>query len=307
MKQKSAIGLIAVIVSLLCSIQTWAGDTYYKNLSFTVHNPEPAKGRVYILPFISSDTAYCEVINKANTAKIEGNLSDSGGEFKIKIIPTQSDGYVLGGYCTPEAYAKGDYYSEYIGPNDRNRTPYVTCVIDQDTASNCTKSRPEKGTKLTPVSYQECFAFFIPSRKATIHNIKAGDLWSKIAIVKDSVNDLTVTGNINKADLKCLNDLSKNGALTRLDLSNAKITVIPDSAFYRSDLYELKLPSAIEAVGSYAFAYSEGLKPVKLPSGIVKGQKTIVGCTLMNLMGVMDESESKKTYSPSYFDLFLGY
>ena len=54
----------------------------------------------------------------------------------------------------------------------------------------------------------------------------------------------------------------------------------------------MKLPSNIEAIGNYAFANSMGLKPVNLPSGIVKGKNTISGCSLMNLLGVKEEYTS---------------
>lgn len=92
--------------------------------------------------------------------------------------------------------------------------------------------------------------------------------------------------------MKYLNKLSQEKGLIRLDLSRATLSVISYSAFYKSGLYELKLPSNIEAVGSYAFANSMGLKPITLPSGIVKGQNTISGCSLMNLVGVKEDASS---------------
>ena len=35
MKQTKTFGLIFVLVALLCSVQSWAGSSYYKNLSIT--------------------------------------------------------------------------------------------------------------------------------------------------------------------------------------------------------------------------------------------------------------------------------
>ncbi len=295
MSKIKSLDLIVVLVMSFCSIQTlWAGDTYYKNLSFTVRNPETAKGRVYLTPYNSSDSTYCTVSKDPKVAKVEGNLSNEGKNFQVNMFVIPADGYVLDCLTTPNAYASGNYRSEYIGNTEGYPLSSMALILDQDTTTNCTKTRPEKGSYMKPVSSQELYAVFVPSKKMSVRNTSAGSVSSVVRAGRygEAANDLVVTGPLNKADLKYLNKLSQEKGLIRLDLSGATLSVIPDSAFYKSGLYELKLPSNIEAVGSYAFANSMGLKPITLPSGIVKGQNTISGCSLMNLVGVEEDASS---------------
>ncbi|MBS7392842.1 MAG: hypothetical protein KIG90_00225, partial [Muribaculaceae bacterium] len=95
MKQTKTFGLIFVLVALLCSVQSWAGSSYYKNLSITIKNPETAKGRVYLAPLVDADTAYCVVSKDPKVAKVAGNLSASVGDFKVNMFVLPADGYVL--------------------------------------------------------------------------------------------------------------------------------------------------------------------------------------------------------------------
>lgn len=308
MKQKSVIGMIVVFVVLLCSAQSWAGDTYYKNLSFTVKNPETAKGRVYLTPYNSSDSTYCSISKDSKVAKVEGNLSNNGSDFRVNMFVIPADGYVLDCLTTPTAYANGKYRSEYIGNTEGFPISSSHLTIDQDTTTNCTKSRPAKSSYFRPVSSQEFYAIFIPAKRSSIRNSRAGAVANAVKASQygESTNDLIITGPLNRADLKYLNQLSQQKGLIRLDLSGASFTTVPDSAFYNSGLYELKLPSTIEAVGNYAFANSMGLKPVKLPSGIVKGKNIITGCSLMNLLGIKEESttDDSDDYLWPFFWLF---
>ena len=294
MKQSKVIGLIVVLMSFFCFNQSLAGDTYYKNLSFTVKNPETAKGRVYLTPHNSSDTTYCRISKDPKIAKVEGNLSNFGEGFKVDMFVIPSEGYVLDCLTTPNAFVNGNYRSECIGNTQGYPISSTILTIDQDTTTNCTKSRPNKDSYMQPVSTQELYAIFVPAKKMTVRNISAGSVANTIKNSKygESTNDLIVTGPLNENDIKYLNWLSQEKGLIRLDLSGATFKVVPDSAFYNSGLYELKLPSNIEAIGNYAFANSMGLKPVNLPSGIVKGKNTISGCSLMNLLGIKEESTS---------------
>lgn len=301
MKQTKAIGLIVALMTLFCFTQSRAGDTHFKNLSFTVKNPETAKGRVYLTPHSSSDTTYCKISKDPKIAKVEGNLSNEGSGFKVDMFVIPSDGYVLNCLTTPNAYQNGNYRSEYIGNTEGYPISSSVLTIDQDTTTNCTKLRPDKDSYMQPAYTQEFYAIFVPAKKMTIHNNRAGSVANAINNSKygESTNDLVVTGPLNENDIKYLNKLSQEKGLIRLDLSGATFTVLPDSAFYNSGLYELKLPSNIKTIGNYAFANSMGLKPVNLPSGIVKGRNTISGCSLMNLLGIKEESAS--TYDDDWF------
>lgn len=236
MKQTKAIGLIVALMTLFCFTQSRAGDTHFKNLSFTVKNPETAKGRVYLTPHSSSDTTYCKISKDPKIAKVEGNLSNEGSGFKVDMFVIPSDGYVLNCLTTPNAYQNGNYRSEYIGNTEGYPISSSVLTIDQDTTTNCTKLRPDKDSYMQPAYTQEFYAIFVPAKKMTIHNNRAGSVANAINNSKygESTNDLVVTGPLNENDIKYLNKLSQEKGLIRLDLSGATFTVLPDSAFYNS-------------------------------------------------------------------------
>lgn len=309
MSKFKSLGFLVALVMSLCSMQTaWAGaTTYYKNLSFTIRNPETAKGRVYLTPSESADTAYCKISKDPKIAKVEGNLSTENGNFRMDMFVLPADGYVLDCLTTPNAYSNGNYRSEYIGNTEGYPLSSMPLIIDSDTTTNCTKTRPEKGSYMRPVASSELYAIFVPSKKMSVRNNKAGAIATVVKAGRygEAANEIVVTGPLNSADLKYLNNLSQEKGLIRLDLSGASFTTVPDSAFYKSGLYELKLPSTIEAVGSYAFAKSMGLKPVNLPAGIVKGSNTIKGCSLMNLLGVKTEDSISDDGGIGLFDWLL--
>jgi len=296
MRKAKSLGLLVALVAILCSVQTSrAGETtYYKNLSFTVRNPETANGRVYLTPYNASDTTYCTISKDPKVAKVEGNFSNTEKDFRVNMFALPADGYVLDCLSTPNAYSNGNYRSEYVGNTSGYPLSSTYLILDQDTVTNCTKVRPDKGSYMSPAYSQELYAVFVPAKKMSVRNTVAGKVSSVVKAGRygEAANDLVVTGPINEADLKYLNKLSQEKGLIRLDLSGASFTTVPDSTFYRSGLYELKLPSSIKVVGNYAFAFSMGLKPVKLPSNISRGVDTIKGCRLMEMLGVKDTNPS---------------
>lgn len=307
MKQTKAIILIIALLTSLSPIQSWSGSVYYKNLSITVKNPETAKGRVYLTPYNQSDTTYCTITYKPEIAKVGGNLSNNGTNFQVRMLALPADGYVLDCLTSPKAYANGKYHTEGVCKLGGLPLKNELLIIDRDTITNCSQSRPAEGEKLRPVSSIDLYAIFVPSKRASVHNSKAGLLANAVKSNNyvEATNDLVVTGPLNDEDFSYLNTLSKDKGLVRLDLSKASFTKVPDSAFYESGLYELKLPQDIKEVGDAAFAFSRGLKPVNLPSGIIKGDNTINGCTLMNLLGVKEEYVSS-AYSNWMWGEFFG-
>lgn len=306
MKQTKTFGLIFVLVALLCSVQSWAGSSYYKNLSITIKNPETAKGRVYLAPLVDADTAYCVVSKDPKVAKVAGNLSASVGDFKVNMFVLPADGYVLECLALPKAYASGDYRRGAIGNAMGYPLSSQEVTLDSDTITDCTKTRPENWASETPVSTWDLCSVFVPSKKATVRNTKAGAIEKAVKASRYGLftNDLVVTGPLNRDDFRYLNELSQESGLIRLDLSRTSITAIPDSAFYKSGLYELKLPSTIKSIGHGAFAKSMGLKPVNIPKGVTKGDDIISGCLLMELFGVKDTTESSGIDPLSFWYLF---
>ncbi|MDE5813878.1 MAG: leucine-rich repeat domain-containing protein, partial [Muribaculaceae bacterium] len=312
MKGKNVILALTLLFSLLSATQISAGeimdfdlwgygydddedDECYKNLSFTIDNPETAKGRVYVAPIYQDDAKYCKVTNEPKIAKIVGNISDFLGEFDVRFFVMPADGYVLDCLTTPEAYGSVDYRAKGICIDDGYPLVSQNFPLDSDTA-NSTRQRPPVGVIPSPVKSLHGTAVFIPSKKMTVRNKKAGQLAEvvKSGSYGENVNDLVVTGPLNSKDFKYLNKLSQEKGLVRLDLSGASFKILPDSAFYNSDLYELSLPQTLDSIGNSAFAYSYGLKPVKLPEKASKGKLLFFGCQVIPMMekGYISEDPS---------------
>lgn len=111
-------------------------------------------------------------------------------------------------------------------------------------------------------------------KKVTINMTKVGEFAQLLLQQTDNwyeVNELTVVGDLNTDDLNVFKRMKQ---LTKLDLSMAKITNIPNNFdggsdySYRKDgfsiLETLILPE-IETIGSYAFSNCHKLKNVTIP------------------------------------------
>ena len=281
-----------------------AGDTYFKSMEFIVNNPTTAKGRVYLTPYEKSDTAFCTISKDPKQAKVSGNFSSSNGKFEVMMYSLPADGYVLDCLVPASEYSKGNYRGgNYLGNTEGYPLSSLSLVLDDTTSHSYTTKRPDPSS-IRPEWSAEYYSIFVPAKKGYVSNKTAGNLSSVVKSSKygEATNDLVVTGPINANDLKYLNSLSQSKGLIRLDLSKAKFTTVPDSAFYESGLFELKLPATIEAVGKRAFANSPGLKPVELPEGIVKGDNMFSGCRLMELMGyIIKPEDSSEFYDPLWW------
>lgn len=292
MRRTNIIGLIAVVLTLTCSLQTWAGETRYKNLSIKVYNPNTAKGRVYLRPYFDDDTTYCYISEDPRKALVKGNFTNDGDAFKVKMFVLPAEGYVLDCLTTTNGILNDNPRSDYIGHESGNPISTIPLTIDDDTTTNCSDKRPIKvQDALNCASSLEYYSVFKRATKAVVHCESPGSIAKAVQACPhgENVNDLKVTGPLAGSDLKYLNKLSQEKGLIWLDLSNSSFSEVPDSAFLNSGLYELKLPSRLKRVGNRAFSGSKGLKPVQLGHVDEKGVNTIIGCWLMNLMGVKEE------------------
>lgn len=75
------------------------------------------------------------------------------------------------------------------------------------------------------------------------------------------VSELTVSGNMNKADMACFARLTN---LAKLDLSQTDITRIGGCQFLRQ-LHTVILPDTVEVIEERAFCLCESLETIKLP------------------------------------------
>lgn len=300
--------LLAAAIMSVSAQSAKAGNTYrYKDIAVTVKNPDPAKGRVYLSPYHQDDTSHCSISNLLTQAKIDGNLSTTNNKFDIYIIPDAAPGYILDCLSFPDAYASRNYRSNALYTNDGTPLAGIRITADNDT-TGCPTTRPKRtaSERVKPQSEGLLYAIFKPATAASVTNRVAGSVASVVKKSRygEDVNELTVSGPINRADMQYLNDLSIKKNLRRLDLSKAKFSVIPDSAFFLSDLNELKLPADIQAVGKHAFAYAVGLRPLQLRPGVIKGEEYIMGCRFMELLGIKEAAVPKDDDDDSFFNLW---
>ncbi|HEY5593181.1 MAG TPA: leucine-rich repeat protein, partial [Paludibacter sp.] len=123
-------------------------------------------------------------------------------------------------------------------------------------------------------------------------------------IEKNTITDLTVTGNLDARDFRILRDSMLN--LAALDISTATVesysgyggtddynrsysaNEIPDYAFYISGeqsnvikgLTTILLPSTVTSIGSMAFTFCRSLTSISISSSITQiGQLSFVGCS----------------------------
>lgn len=122
-----------------------------------------------------------------------------------------------------------------------------------------------------------------------VYNIAAGKLTQRLSDNdKRSVRHLKVSGPINRQDLRLLCQMagghdskgSWKGNLATLDLSEAVVLTLPDSAFYGCEsLTYVNLPLTLPAIGDYAFYGCGRLNRVDLHSIVSSvGLRAFTGC-----------------------------
>jgi len=153
----------------------------------------------------------------------------------------------------------------------------------------------------------------------TISVTSAGSLTSLLtATEKTTVTDLTITGNLDARDFKCLRD--ELSVLSVLDLTNVSIVAysgndgtfptswgfaeypdntLPQYAFNKDvtigklTLSKVILPSSINAIGNFAFQYCSNLTDVNLPVSLTTiGNNAFYACTNLNNFIIPDNVTS---------------
>jgi len=140
----------------------------------------------------------------------------------------------------------------------------------------------------------------------TINLATAGTLSSSLTLTeKNTITDLTVTGNINAQDFKTMK--SSMGALLTIDISNANIIAytgtggtagststtypaneVPVSALsYNSKITAVTLPATATSIANYAFYFSTALTQVTIPGTITTiGNYAFNNCTALIALNI---------------------
>lgn len=128
-------------------------------------------------------------------------------------------------------------------------------------------------------------------------NVKvAGGLAEAIDGLATPITSLTIVGTLGDADFTTLKNLS---SLKILDISNVKITVLPERALEKSSIEELKLPNTLKEIQNSAFYQCASLKSLDIPKSVEKiGRWIVEECSALTTITL---HEGLKTLSESCF------
>ncbi|MBQ2362617.1 MAG: leucine-rich repeat protein [Bacteroidaceae bacterium] len=109
------------------------------------------------------------------------------------------------------------------------------------------------------------------------------EILQKSGIPAAKVVGLTVSGEINDKDFVQMKSNMKS--LLYLDLTNAKITNIPNNALdSKQQLLSLALPNTVKTIGAYAFRGCSGIKELELPTDLEEiGEEAFIGINIETL------------------------
>ncbi len=86
---------------------------------------------------------------------------------------------------------------------------------------------------------------------------------------KSSITELTVIGNLNSSDIRCLNNNLRNLAI--LDMEHVNWEELPQNiVFYNKSLTFVKLPLTLKAIGYRAFSDCSSLTSVTIPDSVTE-------------------------------------
>jgi len=269
-------------------------ETYYGDCHVTVKSPSSAQGLVYVTHDLS-DSRIVAGKNPALqsapgvTAQLKANLSSTSG-YSVRLIAFPKPGYVLDGFVTEESYQAGKRSSAYFIKEyeKTKRSGDIVKLIPIDTLRDVKEDPVSKaGYRFTPKATSTVYAIFRPAKTETVSVSTPGTL--KDAILQtatgDQIDGIVVRGAIDSTDVAYLDNLSRNQNLVRIDLSQARISRLGNSAFSGcSKLYEVKLPtSGLKEIGNRAFAYCYSLKKPVIPASVTKkGEDLFYECTTIN-------------------------
>lgn len=133
--------------------------------------------------------------------------------------------------------------------------------------------------------------------KASYINVKvSGGLAEAISELPTPITSLRIVGTLGDADFATLKSLS---SLKILDISNVKITVLPERALAKSSIEELKLPNTLKEIQNSAFYKCTTLKSLDIPKSVEKiGRWIVEECSALSTITL---HEGLNTLSESSF------
>ncbi len=96
---------------------------------------------------------------------------------------------------------------------------------------------------------------------------------------KSSITELTVIGNLNSLDIRCLNNNLRNLAI--LDMEHVNWEELPQNTFYgNKSLTFVKLPLTLKTIGNRAFSNCSNLTSITIPDSVTSiGDRAFQDCS----------------------------
>ncbi len=241
---------------------------------------EPAQmGRVWI--DVTSTDAFRDkaVVQKATLGtqtEMQADLkSELFHDYECLLFAYPVAGYVLDGFVRKADYIPGQdmsrhFLTDNIGRKLRSGEELVLGT-SQDYGNDPSSDPTElSGYKFNGRDVKEFVAVFREAKSCNVVTQQAGTL-ADVIRQKDAIDcdNLIVSGPLDSLDILCLNDMTREHRLVRLDLTDAHISRIPEHAFFGGQLYELRLPkSGLQSIGYGAFDRCGGLLRFPIPDGV---------------------------------------
>jgi len=139
----------------------------------------------------------------------------------------------------------------------------------------------------------------------TLNVSTAGTLSTLLtATEKETITNLTLTGNIDYRDITCIRtelnayNLDISAVSIKASASNLA-NELPENSFNNKTLYSIKLPNSLTSIGESAFKYCLGLNSITIPNSVtIIGRSAFYHCTSLRTISL---SSSLTTIKASAF------
>lgn len=270
-------GIATMFFLFIASNHVWAGDTYYRDCDVKVNSPSTAQGLVYVDVDTDRPSRAYKFHSSApgQSAQVKANFKALLSDYECRLLAYPKPGYAVAGFVTKEDYLAGrknNFIASSSGDVYKSGSSSFKIAKGYDSEKSEEDPTSSSSYSFSAKSTVEFYAIFKPATSATVTVSTPGGL--KYALSQtgkgEDISDIVVKGTINDQDLAYLKSLVNNNNLIRIDLSGARISVIPEKAFSSCySLYEIKLPiSGLTTIGSKAFSSCHTLKKVTIPSSV---------------------------------------
>lgn len=270
--------IVTMLIFFSVSNNTWAGDTAYRDCEVKLNSPSSAQGLVYVNDHFNREKKAYKYISPqpCQNAIVQSNFGSKLSYFKCILYAFPKPGYTIAGFVTKEDYLAGRK-TNYIDIKAGTWLSIGEPITDNEMPEEDPIDSPSYS--YSPKTKAEFYAIFKPSVTKTVTVQSPGGLKYALSQITngDKCDELIINGPIWEDDFEYLKSLVNDKNLIRIDLSNAKFSVLPERAFSGChSLYEVKLPTnGLKEIGYGAFYECRNLKKVIIPASVTKRAEAI--------------------------------